>query len=179
MRDEILPQVQQQKGFRGISVSGDRSAEVMMVLTQWDSAADLEASESMADKARSDAVRVAGGEPHVDRFEQLIWETGATRPGPGTRLHVRPIKMDPSQIDENLAFFKETVLPEIKGGPGFVGIRLLINRTTGEGRAGTLWVDQASVEKAAEMSEQRRARAAERGVEFGEASIYEILFVAT
>jgi hypothetical protein len=120
----------------------------MLVLTQWDSEADLDASESLADKVRLDAVRVAGGQPSVERFEQVLWQIGDARTAPGNKLHVRPIKMDPSRIDDNLAFFKDTVLPEIKATPGFVAVRQLINRSTGEGRVGTVCADQASVDRA-------------------------------
>ena len=48
LRDQVVPHLQQQKGFRGLSAAGDRAAHVVTMLSLWDSQADLEASESAA-----------------------------------------------------------------------------------------------------------------------------------
>jgi heme-degrading monooxygenase HmoA len=178
LRDSVLPQVQQQKGFQGLTASADRSTGLVLVLALWESEADLDASESVADKARSQSLKVLGGQAKVDRFEQTVWEVGAVRPQPGAKLHVRPIKMDPSRVDENLIFFKETVLPEIKETPGFMSVRQLTNRKSGEGRVGTIWADAASLETAQAKSEERRPMAAGQGVEFGEDMVLELVLAA-
>ncbi len=176
LRDEVVPQLQQQKGFRGLSASGDRTAGVVMVLSVWETEEDLAASESAADKARGNTVAVMGGKVSVERYEQTVWEMGDTRPGPGTRLHIRPTKLDPARIDSNLEFFRETVVPEMKATPGFLGVRQLINRETGEGRVGTLWADDEALAASLARGEARRAMAAERGVQFGEEHRLEVLF---
>jgi heme-degrading monooxygenase HmoA len=178
IRDQALPQLQQQRGFRGLSASGDRSTGVVNVLSMWDSEEDLDASESTADKARSDAVRLMGGQASVERYEQSLWEVGETPPQAGAKLHIRHIKMDPARIDDNLEFFRQNVLPEMKSTPGFLGVRLLTNRSTGEGRVGTVWADEESLSGALERSEQRRATAADRGVEFGDDHSFEVLFAS-
>jgi heme-degrading monooxygenase HmoA len=179
VRDEVLPQLQQQKGFRGISVSADRSSGLVTVLSVWDSEADLDASESMADKARNDAVRVMGGQVHVERYEQPVLEMGESRPQPGAKLFIRPIKMDPARVDEHLEFFRQTVLPEIKSTPGFLGVRTLIDRRTGEGRVGSLWADEDARQGAIERAEQRRAAVEARGIELGDDMKLEVLLVST
>ncbi len=176
LREEVVPQLQQQKGFRGLSASGDRTAGVVTVLSVWETEEDLAASESAADKARGNAVEVMGGKASVERYEQAVWETGDTRPGPGTRLHIRHTKLDPARIDSNLEYFRETVVPEMKATPGFLGVRQLINRETGEGRVGTLWADDEALEASLARSAARRAMAAERGVQFGEERRLEVLF---
>lgn len=178
LRDQVVPQLQQQKGFRGLNASGDRAAGVVTVLSVWDSEADLDASESAADKARGDALQLIGGEVSVDRYEQTVWERADTPPGPGAKLHIRQVTMDPSRIDENLEFFRQTVAPQIKANPGFRGLRQLINRSTGDGRVGTVWEDQESLEAALAQSAERRAAAADRGVQFGDDQVLEVLFAA-
>src|SRR5208283_4813556 len=85
IRDEAEPQLRQQRGFRGISVAADRSSGLVIVLTLWESEADLTSSESAADKARDDALRVVGGDVSVDRYEQLLWETFGEGPRPGAK----------------------------------------------------------------------------------------------
>jgi heme-degrading monooxygenase HmoA len=91
-------------------------------------------------------------------------------------LHIRHIKMDPARIDDNLGFFRQNVLPEIKSTPGFLGVRLLMNRSTGEGRFGTIWADDQSLKGSLERSEQRRATARDIGVEFGDSESFEVFF---
>jgi heme-degrading monooxygenase HmoA len=178
LRDQVVPQMQQQAGFRGLSAAGDRAAGLVTVLSVWDSQADLQASESAADKARGDAVRLMGGQVSVERYEQTVCEVADTRPGPGAKLHIRNIKLDPDRIEEILGFFRQTVVPDMKTRPGFRAVRQLIDRTTGEGRVGSVWADQDSLAASLAQSGQRRAAAHDRGVEFGEDRVLEVLFSA-
>ena len=177
MRTDVVPQVRQQKGFQGLTVSGDRSAQVLNILTLWQSQADLDASESAVEKIREEAVERTGGQMTVERYEQLLLEVKSP-PAPGNKLHIREIKMSTAAIDENVKFFKQTIVPEFINAAGFVAVRNLINRTTGVGRVGTVWTDDASLQAQLAQTEQRRSRAAERGVTFGEDRIAEILFIA-
>jgi len=178
VRDELLSTLRQQKGFAGLSVAGDRAAGVFTVLTLWETEADREASESLSEKARNEALGVmGGGELHVERFEQVLWEVGEASPAPGAKVHVREVKMDPEKVNENLEFFKSDILPDIKATPGFLGVRYLIDRATGDGRVGTVWADEPSVRRALERAEQRRASSGGR-VEFGEDRVMEVLFNA-
>ncbi len=178
IRDTILPDLRQQKGFSSINLSGNRSAGVFSVLTVWETEADRDSSEGFSEKARNQALEILGGELTVDRFEQVLWEIGPTPPAPGAQLHIRPIKMDPAKVDENLEFFKQTVLPDIKATPGFLGVRQLINRQSGEGRVGTVWADEPSLQTAIQKAEDRRPLGASRGVEFGDDQVLEVLFRA-
>jgi quinol monooxygenase YgiN len=176
LADQVVPQMQQQKGFCGLSAAGDRTAGVLTVLSLWDNQADLDASESAASKARDDTARLLGGEVSVERYEQTVFEAADTRPGPGAKLHIRHIEFDPRRIDDNLEFFRQNVIPEMKARPGFLAIRHLIDRNTGQGRVGSLWADAASLAASLAQSEQRRARAKDRGIEFGEDRVLEVLF---
>jgi heme-degrading monooxygenase HmoA len=179
IRDTILPEVRQQKGFSSINLSGDRSAGLFSVLTVWETEADRDSSEGFSEKARNQALEILGGELTVNHFEQVLWETGPTPPAPGAKLHARQFKMDPARVDENLESFKQTVLPDIKATPGFLSVRQLINRQTGEGVVGTVWADEPSLQTAIQKAEQRRPQAASQGVELGDGAIAEVLFRAT
>lgn len=177
IKTDALPRLGQQKGFRGITASGDRAAGVLNVLSLWDTEADLDASESAIEKVRNDAVDLTGGKMTVERYEQVAADvkTAAT---PGAKLHIREIKMDPSKVDENLEFFNQVIVPELRNSPGFLSMRNLMNRSTGEGRVGTVWADDASLKGQLAQTEQRRSRAQERGVTFGQDRISEVLFAA-
>lgn len=179
LRDEIVPQLEQQRGFRGLSLSGDRQSGQVSVLTVWETQSDLDASQGAAEKFRADALAALGaGAPTVQTFEETVSEVGPVPPAPGSRLQVRQTKMRPERVEENLAFFKATVLPEITSTPGFQAVRQLINRTTGEGAVGTVWADEASLRAAEARSEARRAGATDRGIVFGDVAYREILFAA-
>jgi heme-degrading monooxygenase HmoA len=179
LRDQVVPQMQQQKGFRGLSAAGDRDAGVFTVLSLWDSQGDLEASEKVADSARARVVRHMGGQVSVERFEESVCEASDTRPGPEAKLHIRHIKLDPNRIDDILDFFRERVLPDLKSRPGFLALRQLIDRSTGEGRLGSLWTDEASLAASLTQSDQRRTKAIDRGVEFGQGRVLQVLYTTT
>lgn len=174
--DQVVPELRQQRGFQGLTASGDRSAGWVNVLAMWETAADLDASESTAEKARADAVKLFGGQASVERFEQLAWEVGPVRPGPGAKLHIRRIRMDPSRIDDNLDYFRRDVVPQMKSTPGFLSVRLMMDRSTGEGAVGNLWADHESLTGSLARAEQRRAAAESRGIAFGEQRFGEMLF---
>jgi heme-degrading monooxygenase HmoA len=178
IKTEVIPVLRQHKGYRGISISGDRTSGVMNVLAQWESQADMDASESAVDKARQKAVEAIGGKFTVERYEQLMSEIQTPGPSVGSKLHIREIKMDRAKIDENLEFFQQVIVPEFKSAKGFLAVRNLMNRTTGEGRVGTMWADEASLQAQLAQTEQRRSRAAERGVHFGRDRLAEVLFLA-
>jgi heme-degrading monooxygenase HmoA len=175
VRDEVVALLDVQKGYRGLTASADRSASVFGVLSLWDTAADRDASESVLAPVRSRGAQVVGGDLKVENFEQLAAEIGNPPPGPGSALMVTRISMDPSKIDDNLAFFKSEIAPRIKASPGFQGLRNMMNRDTGEGLVGTAWSDQETMKRAAGEAEARRELGRARGVNFGETSFREIV----
>lgn len=176
LQDTVAPLLREQKGFRGVTGSADRSGGVLGVLSLWETEADRDSSESSLVKAREEGRRVIGGEITVEHFEELLVEI-ANPPMPGCSLLLRRISMDPAKIDENLSYFRQEVLPQIKANPGFCAVRNMINRQTGEGIVGTVWADKASTDAAAEAAEARREQAVQRGVTLGEQTKREIVFV--
>jgi hypothetical protein len=178
LRDQVVPQLQQQRGFRGLSAAGDRSAGVFTALSLWDSSVDLQASERAADLTHAGMVRLMGGQVTVERYEESVCEASDTRPGSQARLHIRHITVDPNRVDDMLDFFRQRVLPEIKTRPGFLALRQLIDRNTGVGRVGSVWMDQASLSASLAQSERRRMTAMDRGVKLGEGQVLEILYTA-
>ena len=175
VRDTVTPVLRQQKGFRGVTASVDRSGGVIGVLTIWETEADRDASESALSKVRSEGAKIIGGEMTVETYEEMVLEMVGP-PRDGAALLIRRVSMDPAKIDDNLEFFKETVLPQIKASAGFLAVRNMINRSTGEGIVGTVWADAASMDAAAQAAQQRQAQAAGR-VSFGEQSKREVLFI--
>jgi hypothetical protein len=90
---------------------------------------------------------------------------------------VTRISMDPSKIDENLGQFQSQILPQIKAAPGYLALRSMINPDTGEGIVGSLWADDQSMQGAADAAMSRRPDATARGVNFGETSYRDLVFM--
>ena len=176
VRDEAVPQLAQQKGFRGLTASVDRTNGVFGVLSLWETEADREASESSMGKARTEAQKLAGGEFTVERFEELLVDM-VRPPEVGDALLLRRISMAPPTIDENLAYFHDQILPEVKSYAGFCGMRYMINRQTGLGMVGMVWTDAAARDTAQAAVPGRVERAAARGVTLGEPTRREIVYI--
>ena len=155
VRDEVAPLLRQQKGFAGLNVTTDRPGKVLAVLSLWETEGDRDASESVADKAREQGLKLIGGHLTVEHYEQILSEV-VKPPTVGARLQVRHVHMDPSRVDENIDYFRREVLPWIKANPGLLLVRQMINRETGDGAVGTLWTDESSLEAAAAQADRRR-----------------------
>jgi heme-degrading monooxygenase HmoA len=175
LRQKVVPLLNDQKGYRGITASADRSGGVLGILSLWETQSDREASDSALAKARQESIDIVGGELTVETFEQLLAEVDDP-PGPGSALMVTRISMDPAKIDENFAFFKSDVLPRFKANAGFQSVRNMLNRETGHGLVGTVWANQDAMKAAAAEAQARRQEAIARGVSFGDVSYREILF---
>jgi heme-degrading monooxygenase HmoA len=176
LEEKVVPELQQQRGFRGVTASADRAGEIVGVVSLWDTEEDMAASESVATKVRQEGRGVLGGDVTVETFEQVVADIGDPPPAVGCCLRVIRVKMDPARIDDNIEFFRSEIVPRMKATPGFRGVRNLIDRASGHGVVGTLWNDEESMKSADAAAEQRRQEAASRGVEFGEMSTRVLLF---
>lgn len=175
IQETSLPALRAQRGYKGFSVSADRSAGVIGTLSLWESEADRDASDSALAKVREDATSQFATDMKIDTFEDMFVEM-ARPPEVGSRLMVTRVSMDPTKIDEIVEAFKSEVVPQIKAAPGFRSVRDMMNRQTGQGIVGTIWDDEQSMRAAAEVAMARRPEATARGVNFGETSYREIIF---
>jgi heme-degrading monooxygenase HmoA len=175
VRDNAVPVLQKQRGYRGTTASADRDGEVLGILSLWETEADRDASFGPLAELRQQGLDVVGGELTVESFEQLVEEM-ASPPTVGSALMVTRISMDPAKIDENLGFFKSEVLPRISGAPGFLALRNMMDRKTGRGLVGSAWADQEAMKNAAAQGQARRDEGRARGVSFDGDSYREIVF---
>lgn len=175
IQETSLSALRAQRGYKGFSVSADRSAGVIGTLSLWESEADRDASDSALAKLREDAMGQFATDMKIDSLEDMVVEM-ARPPEVGSRLMVTRVSMDPAKVDEILEAFKREVVPQIKAAPGFRSLRDMMNRQTGEGIVGTIWDDEQSMQAAAEAAMARRPEGEARGVNFGETSYREIIF---
>jgi heme-degrading monooxygenase HmoA len=175
LRDKVIPELQGQRGFRGLTASGNRSTGDFGILGLWDTLEDLEASDSAVSKLRKEAMAALGGQISVETMEQVVSEVARPQDMVGCPLRIVRIKMDPAKVDDHIAFFRSDVLPEMKAAPGFLAVRNMVNRSTGEGAVGTIWADEDSMRAQEPQAEDRRQRALARGIEISEPSYRTVL----
>jgi heme-degrading monooxygenase HmoA len=176
LQETALSALRAQRGYKGLSVSADRSNGVVGTMTVWETEADRDASDSALAKLRDDVGGQFAGDMKVDTFEERVVEMSKP-PTVGSRLMVTRVSMDPAKVDEIIEAFTREVVPQIKAAPGFRTLRDMMNPQTGEGIVGTVWDDERSMQAAAEMAMARRPEGEARGVSFGETSYREIIFV--
>ena len=177
---EVAPVASQQKGFRQLAAAGDRASGTVSILSVWDTLEDLEASDSALAKFRQESVARFGGQlASVDVFEQVVMEVGQEPPRPGCVLFIAETRLEQEKIDEAIAMFRTENLPAILATPGVRAVRNLINRQTGQGRISVVYSDKAALEAANAARRQRMDAARERGIGFGDESIFEILYANT
>jgi heme-degrading monooxygenase HmoA len=84
VRENVLPQIQQQEGFKGLVALADRQSGKTLGITFWASEEALEASEEAASRLREDSAEamsetIAG----VERFEVGLFEVPSAGPVSG------------------------------------------------------------------------------------------------
>ncbi len=175
LQETAAEALRSQRGYKGLTVSADRSGGVVGTLTLWESEADRDASDSALAKVREEVARQFAANMQVDTFEVRVAQMSG-KPDVGSPLMVTRISMDPAKVDENLEQFQREIVPQITAAPGFRSLRNMINPQTGEGIVGTVWEDEQTMRAAAEAAMTRRSDAESRGVNFGETSYREIVF---
>jgi heme-degrading monooxygenase HmoA len=84
VREDVLPQLQQQEGFEGLVALTDRQSGKTLGITFWESEEALKASEEAAERLREDSAQamsdtIAG----VERYEVGLFEVASAGPVSG------------------------------------------------------------------------------------------------
>ena len=174
IREDLHPMMGAQHGFRGISVSTDRDGELLAALTMWASEEDLNASDGAVDKARDGAVKIIGGVMTIETFEQTT-EAISRAPVAGNTMVVTRLTVNPSDIDEQIAFFERDLLPTIEAQPGFCAMRTMVNRRYGRCVVSIVFEDDRTLRAFLSSMPGVREIAQERGARFDELSLREIV----
>ena len=112
LREEALPILEAQRGFRGVSASADRAGNLMSILSLWETEADRSASDSALGKAREEALKLVGGGLEIENFEETV-QVITKPPVAGCVLNVVRVRMEPASIERNIAWFTESIVPTI------------------------------------------------------------------
>ena len=174
LREKALPILEAQHGFRGVSASADRAGNLMTILSLWETEADRSASDSALGKAREEAVKLVGGSLEVENFEEVV-QVITKPPVAGCVLNAVRVRMEPTSVEGNIAWFKEAIVPMITSQPGFCALRNMVDRQSGRALTGSVFENNKSAEASLAAIPERRSAAEERGVTFESINQREIL----
>ena len=176
LRDEVLPILEGQNGFRGVSASADGMGNLLTILSVWETEADRSASDSALGKARDVALKLVGGALEVENFEEVV-HVRADPPVAGRVLNVVRVRMEPVSMVDNIAWFKESIVPMITAQEGFSALRNMVDWTTGSALSGSVFENKACADASLAGIPDRRSAAEERGVAFESINQREVLLL--
>ena len=133
MRDQVMPELENVDGYVGISLLVNRESGRCIIAAAYESEDAMRASADKAKQLRSQAVERFGGE--VEKIEE--WEIGLLhrdhQSADGACVRATWAKGDPGMAEQNIEYFKTSILPDLESLEGFCSASLLLNRSTGLG----------------------------------------------
>jgi hypothetical protein len=176
VRDSVLPTIDALPGSHGLGMWVNRVTGEALVISVWEDAQSLAASEEVAGGARAEAAARVNGQVSVQRLEAVIVDQ-ARGNEVGEPMRLLRLKSNPGQAAENTAWATEKVLPEIRDLPGYVSYVLAIDQATGEAAAMSSYATQADADSSLAATAWIRDACAERGIDITALTTYEVAIV--
>jgi heme-degrading monooxygenase HmoA len=133
MRDDLMPELENVDGYVGISLLVDRESGRCIITAAYESEDAMHAAADKAKQLRSQAAEKFGGS--IQKVEE--WEIGLLHrdhnSNDGACVRATWAKGEPGMAEQNIEFFKTSVLPDLENLEGFCSASLLLNRDTGVG----------------------------------------------
>jgi hypothetical protein len=165
VRDEVMPALPEIDGFVGLSLLVDRDSGRCIVTTAWETEEAMHGSAERVQPIRDRAAEMFGGSATVEEWEIAVLHRDH-RSGEGACARVTWVKSDPARIDENVEYYKTSVLPDIENLEGFCSVSLLINRASGRSASCATFDSRDAMERNREQATSlKTAKIQEAGVE--------------
>jgi hypothetical protein len=161
-----MPAVQAIDGCIGLSVLVDRESGRCIITAAYESEDAMRASADKASRLRDGAAEKLGG--NVDKIEE--WEIVALhrdhRSRDGACARATWVKSDPARADQNIEYYKTSVLPELENLDGFCSASLLIDRETGRSVSTVTFDSREAMQRNRDQAQAlKTAKIREAGVE--------------
>jgi heme-degrading monooxygenase HmoA len=161
-----MPAVQAMDGCIGMSTMVDRGSGRCIITTAWETDEAMRASAEKAGQLRDQAAEKLGG--NVEKIEE--WEIAVLhrdhRSGTGACARATWVKGDPERADDNIEYFKTSVMPDLENLEGFCSASLLIDRGTGRSVATATFDSREAMDRNRDQSAAlKSAKIQEAGVE--------------
>lgn len=176
VRDEIMPAVREMEGCIGMSLLVDRDAGMSIVTSAWETEDAMRATEQRVQPLRQRGADLMSGTPEVREWEIAVLHREHPAPD-GACANVTWSRGDPAKVDENLAMFREHVMPRLTEIEGFCSLSLFINRAEGRGVTALVFHDRAALNAARQTLDGIRSGAIEQlGLELDDVQDFEVAF---
>lgn len=176
VRDQVWPAVADMQGCLGISLIIDRETGRSITTTSWDSEESLRASAGMVRGLREQGTQITGsaGQPLVEEWEIASMHR-AHHTEPGTWVRAAWSRVPTQHVDSALAFYKETLLPQIEQLNGFCSASLMIDRPTGRSVLSVAYETRQALERTRDQADYLREKSTqEANVEFLDVGEFEL-----
>ncbi|WP_204079962.1 hypothetical protein [Mycobacterium riyadhense] len=165
IRDVVMPALQQINGCVGVSLLVDRQSGRCIATSAWETDEAMRASADEIRPIRDRAAEAFGGAPNVEEWElAVLHRDHPSREGACVRATW--VKGDPARADQNIEYFKTSVLPELEGLEGFCSASLMVDRSSGRAVSCAAFDSHEAMERNREQSRAiKNAKIREAGVE--------------
>jgi heme-degrading monooxygenase HmoA len=157
MRDDLMPELENIDGYVGISLLVDRESGRCIITAAYESEDAMLAAADKAKQLRSQAADRFGGT--VEKIE--MWEIGVLhrdhQSADGACARATWVKGDPALAEQNIEYYKTSVLPDLENLEGFCSASLLIDRTTGVGVSTATFDSREAMERTREQASALKA----------------------
>lgn len=131
VQEMVLPPLKQQKGFKGYLGLVERQSGKSLAISLWESAADMQAAEEVANKVRSQSLAALHAEaPVVERFEVPVHEQAAGKHAGFARVLTSTFA--PAKFEAVTAYTQKHVAPQALARKGAAGYYSLCVRQSGK-----------------------------------------------
>lgn len=158
--DQVIPALQQLPGFQGAYWVGSREAGKGIGFFFYSDADKLKETADRAQQLRGEAVQAAGGNITEVKEHEVVVDTGEKIHDSATHMRVTTLRADPGRRADGIARINDTVIPQSRQIPGFLGGFWLSTLDGREVLACTLWDGAASLEGSRPVTEALRGGAA-------------------
>jgi heme-degrading monooxygenase HmoA len=156
VRDEVMPALAAMDGFIGLSLLVDRKSGRCIAASAWETEEAERASAERIGPVRDRAAQVFGGTATAE-----AWEIGLLHrdhhSNDGACVRATWATGDPAMADQNIEYFKSSVLPDLESLEGFCSASLLINRSTGVGVSSVTFDSREAMERNRERATSLKA----------------------
>lgn len=162
-RTRVAEPAKQQPGFQGCALLVNRETGEAVSVTYWSDAAAMKASESFANRVRTESTSEFGSQVIGVETAEMV-DIVRTKPAEAnTFIRLNTVDGAPDKIDAAVEMYKARVVPVLREQRGFRAALCAVNRDSGRVVVSSVWdtpEDRAASESAVSALRQETGQAA-------------------
>ena len=176
-KESILPVIQKQKGYAGVSMLTNRKTGDGLSVSYWETEQAMKESRPNI-RPGAEQTMATIGRTIVDENEcEVAVMERFQPPKANVWARVTTIESDPSKADQGIADYKSSVVPTVQKQPGARAAVLLVDRKAGKSFSGTLWDSEKDLQNSeAAIGGLRKEIAEKIGAKAPKVEVFEIAF---